>query len=203
MCWLVENTENDKIWPLVTSGDLTFDLASLSSSLRITKKIKIKNAARSAAPLGTAWCRCQAACCTCHPCKSQWRKMEMPLDSCVRIGTFQSFRNHDDLEQRRWPGYIFKPINSLLECHQRSLEATDSFLSVTLDCKEIEHWGWLHCVCLIKTHQLICNMTYFGYYVTLTWGQILTLAFRGHIIYLSNCLDERKTMMLLPILYLY
>ena len=31
-----------------------------------------------------------------------------------------------------------------------------------IDWKEIERCGWLHCVCLINTHRLICNMTYFG-----------------------------------------
>ena len=30
---------------------------------------------------------------------SQWGKTEMLLDPCVRIGTVQSFRNQDDLEQ--------------------------------------------------------------------------------------------------------
>ena len=62
--------------------------------------------------------------------------------------------------------------NSLLKGHQRSLHATNSFLllSRTLDSKKIECWVWLHCVCLVKTHRLICNMTYFGHNVTLTWG---------------------------------
>ena len=68
--------------------------------------------------------------------------------------------------------------NNLLKGHQRSLEATHMYLPITLDWKEIERWGWLHCVCLIKTCRLICNMIYFGHYVTLTWGQILTLTFK-------------------------
>ena len=102
--------------------------------------------------------------------------------------------------------------NSLLKGHQRSLEATNSFfLSITLDWKELESWGWLHCVCLIKTRRTICNMIYFGHYVTLIWRQILTLTWRqiltltsqGQIIHILNRHYERNVMMPSPILYHY
>ena len=53
--------------------------------------------------------------------------------------------------------------NSLLKGHQRSLEATNIFLSINLHWNDIEYWQWLHCVCLIKTHRLICNMAYFDW----------------------------------------
>ena len=66
-----------------------------------------------------------------------------------------------------------------------------------------ERWEWFHFVFLIKTHRLICNMTYFGDYVTLTKGTILNLTFLGQTTYLSNRLYERNTMMQLPILYIY
>ena len=125
----------------------------------------------------------------------------MPLDPCVRIGTIQIFRNNDDLEQLQWPRCVFL-ANSLLKSHQRSLEATNGFLSITLDWKDVDSWEWLHCVCLIKMHRLICNMIYFGYYVTLTWDQILTLTFQGQLIYLSNSVCQRNTVMPLSILYL-
>ena len=43
---------------------------------------------------------------------SQWRKTEMPLGPCVRVGTVQIVRYQDDFEQPRWSGYVFKPIAS-------------------------------------------------------------------------------------------
>ena len=58
--------------------------------------------------------------------------------------------------------------DSLLKGHPRSFEATNSFLPITLDWKEIERWGWPHCVCLAETHRLICNMTFSGQVMTLT-----------------------------------
>ena len=44
-------------------------------------------------------------------------------------------------------------------------------------------------------------MTYFGHQVTLTWGQILTLIFQGHAIYVSMRLDEANTMVSKCLLY--
>ena len=38
---------------------------------------------------------------------SQWRKMKMPLDSCVRIGIVQIFLNHDDWNSRDDQGAYF------------------------------------------------------------------------------------------------
>ena len=43
-----------------------------------------------------------------------------------------------------------------------------TFLPITFDRKEIEAWERYQSVRLIKTHQLICNMTYLGHVVTLT-----------------------------------
>ena len=37
-----------------------------------------------------------------------------------------------------------------------------SYLPITLYWKEIETWGWVHCVLLVNAHRLICNMTYLG-----------------------------------------
>ena len=47
-----------------------------------------------------------------------------------------------------------------------------TFLSITFDRNEPETWGWCHSVCLVKAHRLICNMTYFGRTVTLTWRDL-------------------------------
>ena len=58
----------------------------------------------------------------------------MPLDPCVRIGTVQIFWSHYDLEQPRArddQGAFL--ANSLLKGHQRSLEATNSFLPIIID----------------------------------------------------------------------
>ena len=69
--------------------------------------------------------------------------------------------------------------NSLLKGHQRSLESTNSFINNSW-LKRDRTLGWLHCVCLIKTHRLICHMTHFDHHVTLTWGQILNFTFIWH-----------------------
>ena len=45
-----------------------------------------------------------------------------------------------------------------------------TFLPITFHRKEIETWDRCQSVRLIKTHQLICNMTYLGHFVTLTLG---------------------------------
>ena len=66
------------------------------------------------------------------------------------------------------------------------LRSPTVFLRITFDPKEIKTWEWSHCVSLIKTHRYICNMTYLGHHVTLTWGQILTL-------YMFRCVLTRQT----------
>ena len=51
---------------------------------------------------------------------------------------------------------------------------------------------------------MICNITYFGQVMTLTWGQLLNLTFRGYIIYHSMRLDEQlRTMVCELFLYLF
>ena len=47
-----------------------------------------------------------------------------------------------------------------------------TFLPITFDRKEIEAWERCQSVRLIKTHQLICNMTYLSQFVTLTLGDL-------------------------------
>jgi len=47
--------------------------------------------------------------------------------------------------------------------HLRSHGVTDGFLPITFDRMEIKKWKWHKCVCLIKTHRYICNMTYLGH----------------------------------------
>ena len=46
--------------------------------------------------------------------------------------------------------------------HLRS-HGSDSFLPITFDRMEIKKWKWHKCVCLVKTHWPVCNMTYLGH----------------------------------------
>ena len=65
--------------------------------------------------------------------------------------------------------------NSLLKGHQRSLEAKNSLFCQELLIEKNRTLGMASLCFLVKMHRLICNMTYFGHYVTLTCGKILTL----------------------------
>ena len=49
---------------------------------------------------------------------------------------------------------------------------------------------------------MICNMTYLGHFVTLASGKVLTLTFRGHVIYQKIWFDETNTMALESFSYL-
>ena len=77
-----------------------------------------------------------------------------------------------------------------------SPEVTGTYLAITSDRCKIQRCAWCHCVRLTQTHRLICNMTSSGHFVTLTWGQILTLTFQGHQLYHSTRLNARNTMVL-------
>ena len=44
-----------------------------------------------------------------------------------------------------------------------SSQVTKTFTSITLHRIEIEPWARCHCVCLVKTHRMICNMIYLGH----------------------------------------
>ena len=63
---------------------------------------------------------------------------------------------------------------------------------------EVEPRSMCHCVCLVKTHRLICSMpTWVIYQVRsfdMTQGQIFKLTYRGQNAYVSIRLDERNTM---------
>ena len=53
--------------------------------------------------------------------------------------------------------------------HLRSPEVINRHLPITFDQKEIETWNWCQYVRLGHANQMICNMTHFGYHVTLAW----------------------------------
>ena len=86
--------------------------------------------------------------------------------------------------------------------HPRSPQGTNGFSAITSDWKEIEPPGNVHCVCLVNADRMICNMTNFGQVMTLTWGQMFNLTFRGHVIHHSMRLDELRTMACESFLYL-
>ena len=86
--------------------------------------------------------------------------------------------------------------------HPRSPEVTSGFSAITFYWIEIETPFDVYRVCLVNADRMICNMTYLGQVMTLTWGQILNLTFRGHIIHHSMRLDELRTMAFESILYL-
>ena len=49
-----------------------------------------------------------------------------------------------------------------------------TFWSITFDRKKIETWERCQRVRLIKTHHLICSMTYLSHFVTLTSGDLVS-----------------------------
>ena len=59
-------------------------------------------------------------------------------------------------------------LSLLCKGHMVSPEVTNAFLPITHDRKGLETRAWSQCVRLIKTHRLICDMTYLGNHVTLT-----------------------------------
>ena len=81
-----------------------------------------------------------------------------------------------------------------------------TFTSTTLDRIETEPWATCHCVCLIKTRRMICNMTYLGHLL----GQVILPDLRSNFhINLSwskfTCFDaswKRNTMVFRVFLYL-
>ena len=53
-----------------------------------------------------------------------------------------------------------------------TLRHISAFLSITFDWIKTQTWGWYQCVCLVKTQQLTCNMTYLNHHVTLNWDDL-------------------------------
>ena len=69
--------------------------------------------------------------------------------------------------------------------------AHQQFLHITFDYKELETWDCCQYVRLGKTHRLICNMTYLGHHVTLTWLE-LRLNFDLDLSWLNYILRRRR-----------
>ena len=78
-----------------------------------------------------------------------------------------------------------------------SLGRRTFFLPITFDSNELETWGYCHSVRLVKAHRLLCNMTYLGHTVTLTWRDLRSnfkIDLSRKKAYGSIWLDERNTM---------
>ena len=91
-------------------------------------------------------------------------------------------------------------------CHQghfRSWKVTSSFSGITFDRDQLERWKHHRCVQADDADRLICNMTFSGQVMTLTWGQIFNVTFQGQLIYHSTRLDKRNTMLAKEMLCLY
>ena len=128
-------------------------------------------------------CRVLVSCLTHHWCNISWLLCKIRFPTVIRMLT----RYHQ----------VKYKVN-VIWGHQGSPNLTNRFLLIACDWKEIQTCEWSHCICFVKTHRIsihvqhdLLSLTW----VTLTWGQILTLIFQGHIIYKSPCLDETNTMM--------
>ena len=130
----------------------------------------------------------------------QFRDLPM-LSQCAKFST-TSFphRNISIFGHQWWYRCQFSSMTPLKR-HLRSPKVTNHFLPITFAAKEVETWKWFHCVSLVKTHRLICNMTYLGHHVTLTWCQIVTLIFRSQQVCVSMRMDEKNTMVPKSTLY--
>ena len=72
---------------------------------------------------------------------------------------------------------------------------SNSFSLTTSDRCMLERWKHLRWVRLDDTDRLICNMSFSGHVMTLTWGQIFQLTLQGQVIVHSTCLYQRSTML--------
>ena len=80
-------------------------------------------------------------------------------------------------------------------CHQshfRSRKVTSSFSEMTFDRDQLEWWKHHRCVQVDNADRLICNMTFSGEVMTLTWGQIFNMTFQCQVIVHSTRLEERN-----------
>ena len=102
----------------------------------------------------------------------------------------------------RW-GSIFKKSSvnpQRVNCgHMTSPKVTIHFWLITFDRSVIQAWKQHHCVSIVHTDRMICNMTYLGQVMTLTWGQISFFTFFGHIIHHSTRPEELNTMVVKPV----
>ena len=88
-------------------------------------------------------------------------------------------------------------------CHQghfRSWKVASSFSGISLDRNQLERWKHHRCVQADDTDRLICNMTFSGQVMTLTWCQIFNMIFMNMNfinmkvkLYIIRCGSTRET----------
>ena len=103
-------------------------------------------------------------------------KFQVPL--IVHI--FVQFYLYYDYLCHRWGSISKKPSVNLqrVNCgHMSSPKVTIHFWPITFDRSVIQASKQHHCVSLVNTDRMICNMPYLGQIWTLTWGQISYLTF--------------------------
>ena len=101
--------------------------------------------------------------------------------------------------------HIQKTLYESSKCQLRLYDVTKVhlFLLITFDRSMIRASQQHHCISLVNTDRMLCNMTYLGQVMTLTWGQISYMTFLAHIIYHSTCLDELNIMVVKSLTYLF
>ena len=75
-----------------------------------------------------------------------------------------------------------------------SPKVTIHFGLITFNRSVIQASKQHHCVSLVNTNRMICNVTYLSQVMTLNWGQISFLTFLGHGIHHSTRLEALNTM---------
>ena len=94
----------------------------------------------------------------------------------MRIRFAQITQNHSQIGYAWYPRRAVAsfPVERLSEVTLWRHRVTVRFLSIAFDINELQTWGWCHSVRLVKAHhrQLICNKTYLGHTVTLTWRDL-------------------------------
>ena len=138
--------------------------------------------------------------CTCFKVIDEKYRRSVARLFVIVIRSAQIAQNHNQI------GYAWYPRRTVASFPvERSSEVTwwrhrfaVRFLPINFDRNELETWGWCHSVRLVKAHRRICNMTYLGHTVTLTWRDLRS-NFKINLsrikTYGSIQLDERNTMM--------
>ena len=87
--------------------------------------------------------------------------------------SFSFFSFIHSITNREHPTYRRRRINRKVRwSHYDVIGSPYVFLPITFHRNELETCGWCHSVRLVKAHRLICNMTYLGHTVTLTWRDL-------------------------------
>ena len=107
------------------------------------------------------------------PIGQWWKNRYVPL-ICIRSA--QLNQNHNQI------GYAWYPRRAVASFSVERSEVTlwrhrvaVRFLPINFDRNNPETWGCCHNVRLVKAHRLICNMTYLGHTVTLTWRDLRSI----------------------------